>query len=261
MTTEYVPNQRDDVAPPPAAKIPETSAPSQHLEQQQGQFDDSVDPNTLPPAIAPPSHNSLDPDAIGTMDGRPIIDVDLSALADKPWRRPGSDLADWFNYGFDELSWEAYCYRRRDIGDLATILKANVLNFSGMNEEQVQSLPPEVRQMVMTGTSAMMNGGMNAGMMGGMDPMGGMGMANMGQMGGMGPMDMGMMMQGQDGTGGPMNVPNGMPDMNMAPDPAMMMGDFMQVCSDISLDVSVPILTQISRTLHRCNSSSRCIPR
>lgn len=63
----------------------------------------------------------------GVMDGRSILDVDLAALADKPWRRPGSDISDWFNYGFDEISWEAYCYRRRDLGELGSILKQNVL--------------------------------------------------------------------------------------------------------------------------------------
>jgi hypothetical protein len=51
----------------------------------------------------------------------------MNALADKPWRRPGADLSDWFNYGFDEISWEAYCYRRRDLGELAHVLKANVI--------------------------------------------------------------------------------------------------------------------------------------
>ena len=85
------------------------------------------------------------------------------------------------------------------------MLKANVLNFSGMPEDQLTQLPPEVRQMVMTGTNALMNnaaagGGMmpNAGMMmdmGGMmdmemggGGMGGMGGGGMGGMGGM-PMD------------------------------------------------------------------------
>ena len=48
-------------------------------------------------------------------------------MAEKPWRLPGSDISDWFNYGFDEISWEAYCYRRRDLGDLANVLKTNVL--------------------------------------------------------------------------------------------------------------------------------------
>lgn len=90
-------------------------------------MDDGVDTSNLPPALAPPSHPQIDPAAVGSMDGRSILDVDLSALADKPWRKPGSDISDWFNYGFDEVSWEAYCYRRRDLGDLAHVLKTSVL--------------------------------------------------------------------------------------------------------------------------------------
>jgi len=60
-------------------------------------------------------------------DGRSILEVDLGAMTDKPWRRPGSDISDWFNYGFDEISWEAYCYRRRELGDIASVLKTNVI--------------------------------------------------------------------------------------------------------------------------------------
>lgn len=50
----------------------------------------------------------------------------MDALTEKPWRRPGSDLSDYFNYGFDEVSWEAYCYRRRDLGEMANHLKGAV---------------------------------------------------------------------------------------------------------------------------------------
>jgi pre-mRNA 3'-end-processing factor FIP1 len=86
-----------------------------------------LDPSTLQPVTAPTSHPSINPSAPGVFEGRPIFDVDIGALADKPWRRPGSDISDWFNYGFDEISWEAYCYRRRELGEMATVLKANVL--------------------------------------------------------------------------------------------------------------------------------------
>lgn len=74
-----------------------------------------------------PSHPNIDPTATGFLDGRSILEVDLSAMADKQWRKPGADISDWFNYGFDEISWEAYCYRRRDLGELANVLKTNVL--------------------------------------------------------------------------------------------------------------------------------------
>ncbi|KAL1669523.1 hypothetical protein GGF50DRAFT_95208 [Schizophyllum commune] len=218
LTTEYQPIQRGATTPstqPPApqpisqssstpapAAISQTATTTTPAQPKDEPKDDGVDPNTLPPATRADSQPEIDPGAVGIFEGRPIIDLDLAALADKPWRRPGADLSDWFNYGFDEISWEAYCYRRRDLGELADVLKANVLNFSGMPEDQLTQLPPEVRQMVMTGTNALMNnaaagGGMmpNAGMMmdmGGMMDMGmgggGMGGGGMGGMGGM-PMD------------------------------------------------------------------------
>ena len=90
-------------------------------------FEDGPDPVTLPPVTAPPSHPAIDPTVTGMLEGRPVFEVDMTALADKAWRRPGSDISDWFNYGFDEISWEAYCYRRRELGDLAAVLKTNVV--------------------------------------------------------------------------------------------------------------------------------------
>lgn len=137
LTTEYTPRERGSVAktpaqpstpsataPPPSSSTP---VPTSATEQKPSAFTDGVDPSTLPVATAPPSHPHIDPDVPGTLDGRSVLEVDLSALQDKGWRRPGSDLSDWFNYGFDEVSWEAYCYRRRDLGELANVLKANVL--------------------------------------------------------------------------------------------------------------------------------------
>jgi pre-mRNA 3'-end-processing factor FIP1 len=83
------------------------------------------------------------------------------------------------------------------------MLNDRVQNFAGMPEDQLSALPIEVRQMVMTGATAMMSGGgPNPGMMGpgvGMNPM--MDMSGMNAMNMMGMNgDMGMQMQ----TGGPM---------------------------------------------------------
>ncbi|KAH8835061.1 hypothetical protein DL96DRAFT_1693631 [Flagelloscypha sp. PMI_526] len=133
--------------------FPPGSAPQPHEPEPQ----DLIDTSTLPPVTAPQSHPSIDPTIDGSIEGRSIIEVDLAALSDKPWRKPGSDLSDWFNYGFDEISWEAYCYRRRDVGDLSAVLKTSVLTFTNLPEEQIQQLPPEVRQMVMSGTSTMLS--------------------------------------------------------------------------------------------------------
>ncbi|KAJ7610891.1 hypothetical protein FB45DRAFT_327379 [Roridomyces roridus] len=242
LTTEYTPIQRvgstatiapsrsaPQVTSTPASEpvtsvptpVPQTEAPPQPSPENVAAVavaatpavvEDGIDPSTLPPATAPPSHPAIDPTVMGTMDGRAIIDVDLAAMTDKQWRKPGADVSDWFNYGFDELSWEIYCYRRRDLGEMANVLKTNVLvriffcffhpntygflqNFSGMPEDQLTQLPSDVRTMVMTGTAAMMNnaaggaGMMNPGMMMDMSMMGPMGM-DMGHGHGMMPMAM-----------------------------------------------------------------------
>lgn len=34
------------------------------------------------------------------------------AEGEKPWRRPGSDMTDYFNYGFDEFTWAGYCLKQ-----------------------------------------------------------------------------------------------------------------------------------------------------
>ncbi|KAJ7492249.1 hypothetical protein FB451DRAFT_1388665 [Mycena latifolia] len=203
--SQTTPQQAPSVSEPTPAAAPQGDLPPPETAPEGASVDDGVDPSILPPVAAPPSHPAIDPTVTGMMEGRSIIDVDLSSMTDKAWRRPGSDISDWFNYGFDELSWEAYCYRRRDLGELANVLKTNVLNFSGMPEDQLTALPPEVRQMVMTGTTAMMNGAANPAMMG-------QGMM-MDMSGMMGPMGMGM--NGDMGMNGPMMQVDGRGMMGM----------------------------------------------
>lgn len=49
------------------------------------------------------------------------LDVDFPTENDKPWRQPGSDITDYFNYGFDEFTWAGYCLKqqelRKEVGD------------------------------------------------------------------------------------------------------------------------------------------------
>ncbi|KAL2849543.1 Fip1 motif-domain-containing protein [Aspergillus pseudoustus] len=56
--------------------------------------------------------------------GKPIMLTDMDTdfpEDDKPWRRPGSDLTDYFNYGFDEFTWASYVLKqqelRKEVGD------------------------------------------------------------------------------------------------------------------------------------------------
>jgi pre-mRNA 3'-end-processing factor FIP1 len=138
LTTEYQPLERDvstikKVTPNPSVPEivppvhPPAAQPEVVIQRPNIPGAPYVDPSTLPVATAPESAPKIDLDREGLMDGRSIYDVDIAALENKAWRRPGADLSDWFNYGFDEISWEAYAARRRDLGDMAPILKANVL--------------------------------------------------------------------------------------------------------------------------------------
>ncbi|XP_037830127.1 pre-mRNA 3'-end-processing factor FIP1 isoform X2 [Kryptolebias marmoratus] len=34
---------------------------------------------------------------------------------EKPWTKPGAELSDYFNYGFDEESWRAYCKKQTEL--------------------------------------------------------------------------------------------------------------------------------------------------
>ncbi|KAK9377129.1 Fip1 motif-domain-containing protein [Lipomyces chichibuensis] len=67
------------------------------------------------PAQAKPSELNLD--KVAELDGTPITQVDLDSLEDKPWRKPGTDITDYFNYGFDEFSWTTYCLRQDNLRD------------------------------------------------------------------------------------------------------------------------------------------------
>lgn len=54
--------------------------------------------------------------------GKEILSVDMEAdMAEeqKIWRRPGEDQSDYFNYGFDEFTWEMY--RQRQVAMAQTL--------------------------------------------------------------------------------------------------------------------------------------------
>lgn len=54
---------------------------------------------------------------------------------DKLWRRPGTDMTDYFNYGFDEFTWASYCLKqdslRKEILDSKKQME-EMQNFLGM---------------------------------------------------------------------------------------------------------------------------------
>ncbi|XP_071750176.1 uncharacterized protein [Lepeophtheirus salmonis] len=52
-------------------------------------------------------------DQVGNINGVPAHELDIDSLDEKPWKKPGADITDYFNYGFTEETWQAYCNRQR----------------------------------------------------------------------------------------------------------------------------------------------------
>ncbi|KAH8696304.1 Fip1 motif-domain-containing protein [Talaromyces proteolyticus] len=78
----------------------------------------TLKPGTEYPAIRT-STIDVDADPIHPATGKPVtatdLDADFPTEDDKPWRRPGSDITDFFNYGFDEFTWASYCLKQQEL--------------------------------------------------------------------------------------------------------------------------------------------------
>lgn len=92
-------------------------------------------PGTVSGAIGKQGQK-LDLDAVADVNGTPLFDLQLQAFTgtdEAPWRKPGADITDYFNYGFTEYTWVLYCERqqklRAEYGNQAT---ANKILFSSL---------------------------------------------------------------------------------------------------------------------------------
>lgn len=52
-------------------------------------------------------------EGVGTINGVAAHEFSIDSLEDKPWRKPGADITDYFNYGFNEETWRSYCERQK----------------------------------------------------------------------------------------------------------------------------------------------------
>lgn len=75
-----------------------------------------------PGSAYPPVHASnidVNANPVHPATGKPLLSTDMDAdfptEDDKPWRRPGSDITDYFNYGFDEFTWASYCLKQQEL--------------------------------------------------------------------------------------------------------------------------------------------------
>jgi pre-mRNA 3'-end-processing factor FIP1 len=80
------------------------------------------DPSDVDTRELPPRHTSkinVNDNPVHPATGKPIMstdfDADFTGENAKPWRRPGADITDFFNYGFDEFTWASYCLKQKDM--------------------------------------------------------------------------------------------------------------------------------------------------
>ena len=106
------------------------------------------------------------------------IDRDLPEDNEKPWRRPGTDISDYFNYGFDEFTWALYAQKQESL-----------------RSEFDQSKIADNQKKMMEDMSMMMGMGGMPGMHGMPTAASGMGMPGMPGMGGDMAPEMQAMMQ------------------------------------------------------------------
>lgn len=65
----------------------------------------------------------VDLDIVGKIDGKELYEIDLDSFDDKPWRKPGADITDYFNYGFNENTWKRYCNKQKAMREELAIQK------------------------------------------------------------------------------------------------------------------------------------------
>ncbi|KAI0403790.1 Fip1-domain-containing protein [Xylaria palmicola] len=70
--------------------------------------------------LPPVSTSTIDVNAVPIYKpvGKPITQVNIDGDLpenDKPWRNPGTDLSDYFNYGFDEFTWALYAAKQDNV--------------------------------------------------------------------------------------------------------------------------------------------------
>ncbi|GAB6028653.1 hypothetical protein CHUAL_004486 [Chamberlinius hualienensis] len=67
----------------------------------------------------------IDLDAVGMINGVPAYEFNLDSLEEKPWRKPGADITDYFNYGFNEETWKIYCEKQRKLRGEGPVVTTN----------------------------------------------------------------------------------------------------------------------------------------
>ncbi|KAF5946950.1 hypothetical protein HYC85_017178 [Camellia sinensis] len=79
------------------------------------------------------------------LDKTTIFEVDVDSFEEKPWRLPGIDISDFFNFGLNEENWKHYCKQLEQLRLEATMQSKIRVYESGRTEQEYDpDLPPEL---------------------------------------------------------------------------------------------------------------------
>ncbi|CAA0819975.1 FIP1 [Striga hermonthica] len=74
-----------------------------------------------------------------------IFEVDIDGFEEKPWRLPGIDMSDFFNFGLNEEGWKDYCKQLEQLRLETTMQsKIRVYESGRMEQDYDPDLPPEL---------------------------------------------------------------------------------------------------------------------
>uniref|UniRef100_A0A0D6R0G6 Pre-mRNA polyadenylation factor Fip1 domain-containing protein n=1 Tax=Araucaria cunninghamii TaxID=56994 RepID=A0A0D6R0G6_ARACU len=74
-----------------------------------------------------------------------IFEIEIDSFEEKPWKHPGVDVSDFFNFNLDEDSWKQYCKQLEQLRLEATMQSKIRVYESGRSEQEYDpDLPPEL---------------------------------------------------------------------------------------------------------------------
>jgi hypothetical protein len=68
---------------------------------------------------------------------RTIFEVDIDSFEEKPWRYPGVEMTDYFNFGLNEESWKDYC-KQLDQHRIQTTMQSRIRVYESGRTDQVK---------------------------------------------------------------------------------------------------------------------------
>lgn len=102
------------VAITPTAEV--TSTTTTTIEDADGNTTSKTTTTTTTAQDAAQSSEALlDLNEPGEFNEKSVLDIDPEMLKEKPWRQPGANLSEYFNYGFNEYTWMEYLHKQEHL--------------------------------------------------------------------------------------------------------------------------------------------------